>query len=361
MCKIYNPVGCLTAVKSHLLRYNITEFKSLNEVISFQSKYASIRAHVIARSESAVVGEKNRIFAENEALKGSIESTRESVKDGLVNQIETLRAKLESLAFPNNRGFFKSTIKYYKSRVLKKSIRRHEQELPFRIARSVQDLEQLYQRNEKRYSYLTSDFERAVKESCYEELGILERKKAVIDEVNSLIYGAIGEQKVVKVLEGLSDDYVLINDFCLSFKPPIYNRAENDYIQSIQVDHLLIGPSGIFLIETKNWSERSLNDLSLRSPVSQLRRTNFALFRLLNQSSANLGLNDHHWGKKRIPLKNLLVLINHRPKEEFQFVKVLTLNQLLSYIEYFPPVFNRREAERIADELTELSGSLRVS
>src|SRR5690606_9508979 len=123
----------------------------------------------------------------------------------------------------------------------------------------------------------------------------------IIDEVNSFIYGAIGEQKVVKVLESLSDDYVLINDFCLSFKPPIYNRAENDYIQSIQVYHLFIGPSGIFLIATKNLSERSINDLSLRSPVCQLRTTNFALFRVLNQSSSNLGLEHHHWGKKWSP------------------------------------------------------------
>ena len=56
----------------------------------------------------------------------------------------------------------------------------------------------------------------------------LERKKAIIDEVNNFIYGALGEQKVVKELENLSDEYFLINDFCLSFRKPIFNRQEND-------------------------------------------------------------------------------------------------------------------------------------
>jgi hypothetical protein len=95
----------------------------------------------------------------------------------------------------------------------------------------------------------------------------------------------------------------------------------------------------------------------LRSPVSQLKRTNFALFTLLNINAENLGLTLHHWGKKKIALKNLLVLIKQKPMEEFQFVKVLTLSELLSYIKYFPPVFTRNEVEGIANELISLSRS----
>ncbi|MBK7290418.1 MAG: NERD domain-containing protein [Chitinophagaceae bacterium] len=83
----------------------------------------------------------------------------------------------------------------------------------------------------------------------------LENKQRVIDEVKNSIYGALGEHKVVKELENLSDENILINDFALTFHPAIYNRQENDYIKSIQIDHLLVTPSGIFIIETKNWSE----------------------------------------------------------------------------------------------------------
>jgi hypothetical protein len=167
----------------------------------------------------------------------------------------------------------------------------------------------------------------------------------------------LGEQKVVKTLESLSDEYFLINDFVVSFSPAIYNRQENDYIKSVQIDHILVGPSGIFLIETKNWSEKSLENLSLRSPVQQIKRTIFVLFKLLNNEMSNyhLRLDRHHWGDKKISMKNLIVLTNTKPKEEFQYVKILTVNELLGYVNYFKPSFSNTETQRIADFLVDIN------
>ena len=158
-------------------------------------------------------------------------------------------------------------------------------------------------------------------------------------------------------MENLSDENVLINDFALSFHPAIYNRQENDYIKSIQIDHILVSPSGIFLIETKNWSEESLNNLSLRSPVEQIKRTNFALFKILSEeitNHTNLNLYQHHWGDKKIPIRNLIVLTNLKPKEEFQYVKILTVNEILGYVNYFNPIFSSKETQEIAYYLRNL-------
>ena len=181
-------------------------------------------------------------------------------------------------------------------------------------------------------------------------------QESTIDEINSSIYGAIGEQKVVKELENLSNDYFLINDFWLSFSPPIYNRQENDYIRSIQIDHLLVSPFGLFLIETKNWSDQSLNNLSLRSPVQQIKRANFALYKMLSGEMPGL-LNQHHWGERKIPIKNIIVLTNHKPNEEFQYVKIVTLSELLSYIKYFKPSFSSAETQVIAKHLLTLANN----
>ena len=60
---------------------------------------------------------------------------------------------------------------------------------------------------------------------------------------------------------------------------------ENHKIFSVQIDHLLICQSGVFLLETKNWSKRSIKNLDLRSPVEQILRTSYALFVLLNSKS----------------------------------------------------------------------------
>lgn len=58
-------------------------------------------------------------------------------------------------------------------------------------------------------------------QSGLSELQELDRKKTIIDQINSSIYGALGEQKVVKELEKLSNDYILINDFTCRFHPPV--------------------------------------------------------------------------------------------------------------------------------------------
>lgn len=355
MCKVYNSVGCLTTVKSQLNRYNITEFKSLNEVIAFQKNYRTLRQNIISNSEIEIEREKSRIISDNLQLKNSIDSTKEAIENELLKQIQSLKIRVEMLSSLNHWNTWRKLINCFKVYFLKKRIRRYELALPIKILQSVEPAMKLYQKNEERCNYITMKSQDAVIDNCLESLKELEKKKAIIDEVNSSIYGAIGEQKVVKELERLSDEYILINDFNLSFSPPIYNRVENDHIKSIQVDHLLIAPAGVFLIETKNWSEQSLNNLSLRSPVAQLKRTSFALFAVLNNNKGEFALNQHHWGKKKIALKNLLVLINQKPQEDFQYVKVLTLNQLLNYIKYFPATLTRSETENIANALISLS------
>jgi hypothetical protein len=49
-----------------------------------------------------------------------------------------------------------------------------------------------------------------------------------------------GEKQVAKLLSSkLSDDYILINDL---------------YLHNGDIDHIVLGPSGIFVLETKNWN-----------------------------------------------------------------------------------------------------------
>ncbi|MBZ4034782.1 hypothetical protein K6T82_08390 [Flavobacterium sp. 17A] len=114
---------------------------------------------------------------------------------------------------------------------------------------------------------------------------------------------------------------------------------------------------GIFIIETKNWSNHSLDNLDLRSPVQQILRTNYALFKLLDITSRKHNWNfvRQHWGNRKIPIKNIIVFINNPPREQFQFIKILGLNELISYIKYFNSSFTKNETESIADHLQNLS------
>lgn len=178
----------------------------------------------------------------------------------------------------------------------------------------------------------------------------LDHAKNIVEELSTLIAGAIGENQVVEELRRLPDNYYLLNDFSMKFNPPIFYKEQRARIRSIQIDHLLIGRSGVFLIETKNWSKKSIESLDLRSPIDQIKRTSYALF-ILMHSEKNPTLTKHHWGSRKIPIRNLLVMTNEKPKEEFHHVKVLSLSELNSYVEYFPEILSDSEVKYISSYL----------
>ncbi len=198
----------------------------------------------------------------------------------------------------------------------------------------------------KKTSGLEKNYEEILSARREEALKNMDFIREIVGGIYPLIAGAVGEHLTVKEIEKLSNDHYLINDFSVEFNPPIYNKTENDRIFSIQIDHLLICKSGVFVLETKNWSNKSINNLDLRSPVKQILRTNFALFVLLNGRSG-INLARHHWGSVKIPIRNIIVMTQAKPKEEFKRVKVLTLKELNGYIKYFDEIFSDNEVEHI--------------
>lgn len=84
--------------------------------------------------------------------------------------------------------------------------------------------------------------------------------------------GRKGESVVTETLKSLPDDYVVLNDIVLP------DRKGN-------VDHVLIGPNGVFVIETKNYSgfvrceedEWFVNGHRIRSLSKQTKRNSLAV------------------------------------------------------------------------------------
>lgn len=357
MCKTYNMIGSLATLKSNLEGNNIHDFKSLKEVINFQASYSILRLELISSHEKLIEEEKRTLNVDLQLLDMTIQTEKEKTERRLTVEIENLKQQI--IVSENNKptNLFSRLKRNLKGWNNKRKLKNKKRNFDKEVIKSVKNLVEIQQLKKQRFEFITTQFNQAVEESAQTDLSEIDKKKSVIDESSNYIYGALGEQKVVKTLEALSDNYYLINDFAVSFSPAIYNSRDNEYIKSIQIDHILVAPSGIFLIETKNWSEKSIKDLNLRSPVQQIKRTNFVLFKLLNNeiSNLNLSLGKHHWGEKKISIKNLIVLTNTRPKEEFQYVKILTVNELLSYINYFNPVFSIEETRLVAEFLLKLN------
>lgn len=362
MPRIFNPIGSLTALKSELAAHRIHDFNSVKEVMDFQKNYPMLRMQVISEHEMRIELEKKELNAVVPQLEVEVANQKREAEERLTTEIEKIIAQINELNTKGSANFFKKIRINYKkwncSRKLKNKTNNFETE----VVKSIQKIVEQHQLKYHRLKYITSQFKAAVEESAHTVLAEMDRKKSVIDKLNSIIYGAVGEQKVVRTLEVLSNDYFLINDFAVSFYPAIYNRQDRDYVKSIQIDHILVAPSGIFLIETKNWSNDSLENLNLFSPIQQIKRTSFVLFNLLNNkiSGVNFRLDSHHWGSKKVSIKNLLVFINNKPLGEFEFVKVLTLNELLGYINYFKPIFSNEETKRIADFLLSVNEQKKI-
>ncbi|HOG24542.1 MAG TPA: nuclease-related domain-containing protein, partial [Candidatus Omnitrophota bacterium] len=170
-----------------------------------------------------------------------------------------------------------------------------------------------------------------------------------IEKEKYLFYGAIGETKVLDELKKLPETYHIINDFGLEFNPPLYNRSEDDRIYSIQVDHLVVGPAGIFITETKYWSNKSISNDMLFSPVKQVKRAGFSLFVLLNDAikSRHIPRLVNNWGERKISPRQIVASVNSVPHAEFQYVKVLGIEKLNSYITYGKTEFTTEEVQDI--------------
>lgn len=67
-----------------------------------------------------------------------------------------------------------------------------------------------------------------------------------IEDKRTFLAGAFSEEVVISTLSRLPDDYHIINDANLQFSPPIHWKEKDETIYMCQIDHIVIGPTGIF-------------------------------------------------------------------------------------------------------------------
>jgi hypothetical protein len=157
--------------------------------------------------------------------------------------------------------------------------------------------------------------------------------------------GWTGEKQVAKLLTSkLNDDYYLLNDLYLG----------ND---GGDIDHIILGPNGVFVLETKNWSGNiSCNGDEWHrfgkrnfsgSPSRQVKRNAAKIKQIIdgNQDLRHLG----------IQLEAIVVLTNNHASIHLTnpTVPVLKLSQLINHITSFrnPQSYSREQLEVIGKEI----------
>ena len=140
----------------------------------------------------------------------------------------------------------------------------------------------------------------------------------------SFLIGAYGEEAVIKAFTCLPDEYHILNDVNLHFHRAFHWKERNEYIKNCQIDHVIVGPSGIFLVETKNWKS---SDIELKSDKLryQVRRSSIALWYYLK---------DFYWRADMPKIRNVIVSMNGSPSgwKPDKYIDIVTPNHLCKYI-----------------------------
>ena len=347
MAKIFGITESLKSLKSELNGKGINRFSSVKQIKDFLSNY-KLEKNTILKNESDKLDEE--YFKTSSNLKKLIikrDKIINSENDRIDNKISDLNEKIEIIKSRNVNFIIKLFLKI-KLYSLNKQLNKLISTKSSLIDLLVKDVNKNIKSDELFIKTYKKDKQNLIKKGAKSQLDELKYTRDVLENLKNLISGAIGENLVVNEIKKLGDDYTLINDFNLSFSDPKYYKKQDDWIYSAQIDHLLISKAGIFLIETKNWSRKSVDTISLRSPIKQIQRSNFALFIYISE---NISLNEHHWGEQTIPIRNLIVMINNKPTGRFKYVAVKLLKELNDYLKYFEPVLTQSQYEKVIRQL----------
>ena len=351
MTIVHGKIESLKHLKLQLNQRGITQFNSIGELYDFNKSYQVEKLSIENRVSEEYKQQLSILKSEKKLIQEEIDQEKRQKICTLLQVLHRLKFKYEEIKSKSKSNSLTELIYWYWEQILKYRITHLEQNFDYQLERSMDNSsKKLILINEKIERFV-SDKENFVNELKNSKRQKLDHIKATLEELYPLIAGAIGESKVVQELKDLVGNNILINDYYKEFSPPVFNQKEGERIYSIQIDHLLVTDAGVFNIETKNWSKKSVENLDMRSPVQQVKRNGYALWVQLNSDSrySDFYLDSHHWGRKEIPIYNLVVMINHKPLGKFKFVHIKTLKEIKSFISKFEKVLHEHEVQQISE------------
>lgn len=340
-------VGSYTVLMDELQKNGITGIRSVDELLEYYKQIDFEKSCAYAKHKEQLLREREALPDEIQQSAERIEKVKADTYAYLEQILDALKERRKELG-RDDLSFLVRLLNSVKRIFLDYKIKKFTSTIDSSIAIACEHYHADLNQKVNRLSRLTIDFDNAVSQSCAPVIREFDRHKLVISGLKPYIYGAIGELKVANTLKRLPEGCVLINDLSIEFSKPLYFKQEDQYISSVQIDHLLVTQAGVFVIETKNWSEQTASNEAIFSPINQVRRAGFALYVLLSDPTEVIG-RDHLWGKQKIPVRNMVVFTGHKPAGEFHYVKVLGLNELEGYVKYFKPIYSVADTERIAD------------
>ena len=172
----------------------------------------------------------------------------------------------------------------------------------------------------------------------------IEFAQKVLRKYESFYWGAVGECYTIDELSKLPESYLVLNEVKISFTKSIYWKKHGEYIKSCKVDQIVIGPTGIFLIETKNLSEERLRNTTF-SPHKQIDRAGHIFFiHMMNQF------------ERKLPVFKIVATKEELEYSHYEFIYQLPIHKLNKFILTRVGCLSKDEVEDVSKWL--LSGPM---
>jgi len=201
-------------------------------------------------------------------------------------------------------------------------------------------LKQSLARKDRELNFISTNKDKLIEDKC-------KRVKGDIGELEQLLKspelaGAVAELELIEYLKKLPDDCYIINGITLILDKAI--RFDGKWLKSAQIDHLVITPAGVFVIETKNWSKEFTEHGNYFDPYQQVKRASYLCYKILGSPNSSLKVKNIIAYRGNIPQKqnNSFVKVLHFQKvndyilwhKEKKF-SIAEINQLISYLRVF--------------------------
>jgi len=157
---------------------------------------------------------------------------------------------------------------------------------------------------------------------------------------SSYLIGATAEQQVISHLSSLPDDYHIMSGVDLHRYDTAYWWKKKDDIRFQQIDPIVIGPTGLFLVGTKNWSGADI-ELKTGDIKRQVRIATHALWIYMKD--------EYRFYERNPKIRCVIVSLqgSHPDLKIDKDIDVITLDRLTEYITKRENILSPMNVERL--------------
>jgi len=329
MSHIYGISGSTKYLLNGTQPVNGKGFETLDQMQHFYDHYNEILADTqttVARREDETIAslglEEARLGAE--LKEGLVRQTL--LVDKEIGELEHMRYAADGLF--SRLGF---TAKYW----IAVALRNHHINSPYAAISNQLDHVRYDKRHRAEYRQAAIDRECSLIASSY----------TFLKNNESFLVGAWGEETAIHALANLSDEFHVINDVNLRFERALHWSVTQEYIKTCQIDHIVVGPTGIFLLETKNWTAANMAANS-DVLIHQVRRSNYALRRFVQQ----------HYNYWELPyVRNVVISTNQKTgtiQSLDRYIDISSPNGICNYITRRKPELSKDAVDRFIQVVT---------